>query len=71
MPNGCSYSDPFIYPNPENISTKKVLSEKDILAKKLPFKKQWLKITLTELLTPFQNKTPELTRVCFIIYKWD
>lgn len=38
MPNGCSYSDLFIYPNPENISTKKVLSEKDILAKKITIK---------------------------------
>ncbi|CAI8786140.1 hypothetical protein [Chryseobacterium sp. IT-36CA2] len=30
IPNGCIYSGLFIYPNPENISNKKVLAEKDI-----------------------------------------
>ncbi|MDQ1858995.1 site-specific integrase [Chryseobacterium sp. WLY505] len=45
MPNGCSYADLFIYPNPEKISNKKVLSEKDILEKKITIKdamaKEW------------------------------
>ncbi len=43
MPNGCSYADLFIHPNPEKISSKKVLSEKDILEKKITMKEAMAK----------------------------